>query len=76
MPKSLIDLPSWDYERLIDFMRADLESGMQLSKERDTIVSIAKKMFKEEGRDFDAEFKQWQKEGAPVFIPKNKEVVN
>ena len=40
----------------IDFMRRDLESNMGYSK----IIEATKKHFKEEGRDFDKEFKEWK----------------
>jgi hypothetical protein len=72
MPKSLMDLNSRDFEEIINFMRADLESDMQLSKERDIIISITKKMFEDEGRDFYREFKEWKKDGKPVLIPREE----
>jgi hypothetical protein len=66
----LLDLPSDDYEAMIDFMRRDLESGMELSKQRDkeakAIEKVARKMFKKEGRNFDKEFKEWQADGSPM----------
>ena len=46
------------YEDMIDFMRADLESGMGYSK----IIAAARKNIEAEGKDFDEEFKKW-KEG-------------
>ena len=39
----------------IDFMREDLESNMGYSK----IIEATRKRFKEEGRDFEKEFKQF-----------------
>lgn len=45
------------YEKMIDFMRVDLESGMAYSK----IIAIAKKMAEEQGRDFYKEFGKWKK---------------
>lgn len=39
----------------IDFMRADLASDMGYTR----MIEATKKRFKEEGRDFDAEFKEW-----------------
>jgi hypothetical protein len=66
----LLDLPSDDYEAMIDFMRRDLESGMELSKQQDeeakAIEGVARKMFEAEGRDFDKEFKEWQADGSPM----------
>ena len=44
---------SEEYEKMIDFMRADLDSGMRYSK----IITNVRKKFEEEGRDFDEEFK-------------------
>lgn len=41
-----------EFEKMVDFMRADLESDMGYSK----IEMAARKIFKEQGRDFDAEF--------------------
>jgi len=47
-----------EYEKAIEFMRADLASGMQLTK----IEMMARKIVKEDGRDFDEEFAKWRKE--------------
>ena len=47
-----------EFENMIDFMRKDLESGMGYTK----IEIATRKMFKEQGRDFDAEFAKWQKD--------------
>jgi hypothetical protein len=44
----------------IDFMREDLESGMRYSE----FIDSVRKRFEEEGRDFEAEFKEWQKKNA------------
>jgi len=44
------------FENMIDFMRKDLDSGMGYSK----LIEAAKKMFKEQGRDFNAEFEKWK----------------
>jgi len=52
------ELGSPQYEKMIDFMRADLNSGMALSK----IEVTARKLLAEQGRDFDAEFEKWRKE--------------
>ena len=41
----------------IDFMRADLESNMGYTK----MIEATKKRFREEGRDFEEEFKEWMK---------------
>jgi len=43
-------------DETIEYMRADLESGMALTK----IEMMARKLLKEQGRDFDAEFKKWK----------------
>ena len=47
-----------EFEDMIDFMRADLESDMGYSK----IIEAGRKIVEEDGRDFDEEFKKW-KEG-------------
>jgi hypothetical protein len=44
------------YELMIDHMRADLESGMALTK----IEMAARKILKEAGKDFDTEFAKWK----------------
>jgi hypothetical protein len=45
-----------EFENMIDFMRADLDSGMQYTK----IEIAARKLLKDQGRDFEAEFKKWK----------------
>jgi len=45
-----------EWEGMVDHMRADLDSGMQLTK----IEMVARKIVKEDGRDFDEEFKKWK----------------
>ena len=47
-----------EFENMIDFMRADLESGMQYSALEITV----RKMLKLQGRDFNKEFEKWKKE--------------
>ena len=49
---------SSDYERMIDFMRADLNSGMAYSK----VIQTARNRMESEGRDFDEEFQRWKEE--------------
>lgn len=46
------------YEKMIDFMRADLESGMALSK----IEMSARRIIAERGGNFDEEFAKWREE--------------
>ena len=46
------------YEDMVDFMRADLISGMALSK----IIDMTRKQFEEQGKDFDEEFGKWKEE--------------
>jgi len=48
---------SSDYEKMIDFMRADLETNMGYTK----IEMAARKMMKKNGRDFDTEFAKYMK---------------
>jgi len=46
-----------EWEDMVDFMRADLETDMGYSK----IEMIARSLFKNQGRDFDKEFEKWKK---------------
>jgi hypothetical protein len=46
------------YEDMVDFMRADLISGMALSK----IIGMTRKQFEEQGKNFDEEFGKWKEE--------------
>jgi hypothetical protein len=43
---------------MVDFMRADLESGMGYNK----LIESARKRLKEQGKDFDEEFDKWKRE--------------
>jgi hypothetical protein len=45
-----------EFESMVDFMRADLESGMAYTK----LEMAARKIFEEQGRDFDEEFEKWK----------------
>ena len=45
-------------EGQINFMRADIESGFAYSK----LIEVTKERLKQDGRDFDAEFKAWEAE--------------
>jgi hypothetical protein len=51
------------YERMIDFMRADLESGMAYSK----IEMEARKIIEARGGNFDEEFEKWKQERESKF---------
>lgn len=53
-----VEVGSDEYERMIDFMRSDLESGMSYSK----IEMAARKIIKDRGGNFDEEFEKWKKE--------------
>ena len=44
------------WEDMVDFMRADLENDMGYTK----LINTTKKMFEEQGRDFDTEFEKWR----------------
>jgi len=44
------------FEDMIDFMRKDLDSGMQYSK----IEMMARKIIEERGGNFDKEFAKWK----------------
>jgi len=45
-----------EWEDMVDFMRADLETNMGYSK----IEMVARSLFKNQGRDFDKEFEKWK----------------
>jgi hypothetical protein len=53
-----------EYEDMIDFMRADLESGMQYTK----VEMVARKLIKERGDDFDEEFAKWRKNRLHIVV--------
>ncbi len=60
---------SQGWENMVDFMRADLDSDMAYTK----IEITARKILKEEGRDFNEEFKKWRIEkNKPVYDMKVK----
>ena len=44
------------YEKMIDFMRADLESNMGYSK----IIAAGKKIVEDRGEDFEEKFNEWK----------------
>jgi len=48
---------SKEYDEMVDFMRKDLESGMQLTN----IEMIARDIVKARGGDFDKEYAEWLK---------------
>lgn len=52
-----------DYEKMIDFMRADLESGMKYSK----IEMQARKIVADRGGDFEKEFEEWKQKQPKRF---------
>lgn len=47
---------SQEYEKMIDFMRADLESGMGYSK----IIAAGKKIIEDRGENFEEKFAEWK----------------
>lgn len=49
--------PEW--ENMVDFMRADLESDMAYSK----IIDQGRKIVEARGGNFEEEFEKWKKEG-------------
>jgi len=51
------ELGSPEYEKMVDYMRADLDSGMALTK----IEVTARMLLEEQGLDFDIEFEKWRK---------------
>lgn len=52
----MLDPNSPDYENIINFMRADLESGMGYTK----LIENCKSMMARGGRDFEKEYKHWR----------------
>lgn len=58
-----------EYEKMVDFMRADLDSNMGLTK----IIEGARKWFASEGRDFDGEFEEYRKQQKGGDIGHGKE---
>jgi hypothetical protein len=48
---------SKEWEDMAEFMRADLLSDMMLTK----LIMMVRKEFKEQGKDFNEEFKKWKK---------------
>lgn len=50
------DAGTQEWEDMVDFMRADLESGMKYTALEITV----RKMLKLQGRDFDTEFQKWK----------------
>jgi len=60
---------SKDYDKMIDSIRTDLDSGMQLTK----FEMVARKLLKTQGRDFDTEFAKWKaKRETPTPVMKIK----
>jgi hypothetical protein len=53
-----VEVGSDAYERMVDFMRKDLECGMGYSK----LIDAARKKIEGEGKDFNQEFAKWKKE--------------
>jgi hypothetical protein len=53
-----VEIGSPAYEKMIDFMRADLESGMMYTK----VEMEARKIIEARGGNFDEEFAKWKKE--------------
>jgi hypothetical protein len=45
-----------EWEEAVDYMRADLQSGMQYTK----MENIARKILKNQGKNFDKEFRKWK----------------
>ena len=57
LPSEALPCPGTDsWERMVDYMRDDLDSDMGLTK----LEMVARKLLKEQGRDFDTEFKKWK----------------
>ena len=54
--KSIKEMSPREYEKMVDFMRADLESNMAYSK----IIDKAKELLESQGRDFNKEFESWE----------------
>jgi len=52
----ITNLPSNKYEKMVDFMRKDLESNMAYSR----IIDKAKEIIESKGLDFKEEFSNWK----------------
>ena len=65
-------------EKTIEFMRADLDSGMELSWQemelRTKVEAAVRERLKAEGKDFDVEFEKW-KEANRKFEPTVSECI-
>ncbi len=51
-----------EYEKMLEFMRADLLSNMEHSKLVDKLVEMTSKQFALQGKDFKEEFEKWKKQ--------------
>jgi len=51
-----------EYERMVEFMRADLLGGSEYTKQVNTLVEMTRKQMDAQGKDFDKEFAKWQAE--------------
>ena len=49
-----------EYEKMVEFMRADLLDDMKYTKVVDKLVEMLKSQFVEQGKDFDEEFEKWK----------------
>ena len=56
----LPDTGTQAWEDMVDRMRDDLDSDMQRTKDAIAIEKVARGILKEQGRDFDAEFKKYK----------------
>jgi len=57
---------SEEYEKMVEFMRSDLENGMAYSK----LISGFQNFLKNQGRDFDTEFAKWKNERETTYTMK------
>jgi hypothetical protein len=48
------------WEDMADSMREDIDMWQKQHEDRRAIVSVARKLLKSQGRDFNAEFEKWK----------------
>jgi hypothetical protein len=67
----MFDTSSKAYDDMVEFMRADLDSGMRLSK----IEIAARQIITEQGRDFDEEASLYVESGSRTLLRRNNAVL-
>lgn len=57
-----------EYEEMVEFMRADLLSGFEHTKQVNALVEMTRKQMAAQGKDFDQEFDEWKKQRKEVLV--------